>query len=379
MVTAQERYQVDTGLVQGLAWRISNSGWASPVRRYTQNIDNGTQKERTKYEVQAVLSQASALMASMLGRAYRQEHFAALEICRRFTIKDSSDFDVKKFRNLCLNDGVDAKWLDSDRWDVEIPQVMGGGNRMLELAEASELMERSEKFDPEAQQEIKHDYVLAVTNNPKKAARLAPLNAAPKVSDSAHDAQVSFGTLMLGVEMQPQEGINHADQIETLLGMMGKRIQVINQTGGVGKPEDVIGLQTVAKYIASHIQIIAQNPKEKARVKAYSDALSKLMNEVRAFAQRQAEAAKKNGNQMNPEVMAKIQGDIQELQVKLKGKEEATQQQLRHKEQKFQQGQRHKAAQAGLDLNIKTGQALADTHIKAASAAAQPPKNPTSE
>lgn len=378
MVKATDRYQVNIGLVEnltaGLKQRISENS-----SQYTQAPDTGTQKERTKYETQAVLAQAAALMSTMIGRAYRQEHFAALEIARRFTKANSQDFDVKKFQKYCIDDGVDPKYLNSDRWDVEVEQVLGGGNRTIEIAEATELVERLPLFDPNAQQEIKHDYVLAVTNNAKKANRLAPLDAVPKVTDAVHDAQQSFGTLMLGVEMDPKEGINHPEQVETLLKLMAQVIARINATGGVGTPQDVAGLQSVAKYIGKHIAIIAQDKNNKPKVKEYTDALSKMMNLVRAFVQRQAEEQQKQGGQPDPEVMAKIQGQIAELQSKLKINEAKAQQQLRHKEIKFRQQQNHADQKAANEIKVSTGKALAETAVNGMRAAAVPPPNPLEE
>lgn len=378
MVKADERYQVDAnlveGLVAGLKQKISENS-----SQYTQAPDTGTQKERTKYETQAVLAQASALMATMIGRAYRQEHFACVEIARRFGCKNSPDFDVKRFRQRCLDDGVPAKYIDSERWDIEVEQVLGGGNRTIEIAEATELVNRLQLFDPNAQQEIKHDYVLAVTNNSKKANRLAPLDAAPKVTDAIHDAQQSFGTLMLGVQMDPKEGLNHPEQIETLLKMMAQVIARINQTGGVGTPQDVIGLQAVAQYIGKHIQIMAQDEENKPKVKEYTDALSKLMNLVRAFAQRQEQAAQQQGQNQNPETMAKIQGQIAELQSKLKINEAKAAQSLRHKELKFQQQSRQTAVKAHQDIKIDASKALAETAVNGMRAGAKPPTDPTAE
>ena len=378
MVTAQERYQVNVELVDklkaGLKQNISENS-----SQYTQEADTGTQKERTKYEVQALLAQASALMSTMIGRAYRQEHFACLEIARRFSKKGSQDFDVKKFRKRCIDDGVDEKYINSELWDIEVEQVLGGGNRTMEVAEATDLVNHLPLFDPNAQQEIKHDYVLAITGNYKKANRLAPLDAAPKVTDAVHDAQQSFGTLMLGVDMDPKEGINHPEQIETLLKMTAQVIQRINQTGGVGTPQDVIGLQAVAKYIGKHIQILAQDKNNKAQVKTYTDALSNMMNMVRAFAQRQEEAAKQQQNNTNPETMVKIQGQIAELQSKIKINEAKSAQSLRHKELKFRQQMQHSDQKTASDIKNSAGKALAETAINGMRAAATPPKNPLEE
>jgi hypothetical protein len=379
MVKADERYQVNVGLVESLAASL-NQKISENSSQYTQAPDTGTKKERTKYETQAVLAQASALMATMIGRAYRQEYFAAMEIARRFAMKDSSDFDVKKFRQQCLDDGVPEQWLNSERWDIEVEQVLGGGNRTIEIAEATELVNHLQLFDPNAQQEIKHDYVLAITNNAKKANRVAPLNATPKVTDSIHDAQQSFGTLMLGVDMEPKEGLNHPEQVVTLLKMMAQVIGRINQTGGVGTPQDVIGLQSVAKYIGKHIQIIAQDENNKAQVKEFTDALSEMMNQVRAFAQRQQQAAQQqNGNKLDPETMAKIQGQIAEMQTKMKIQEQKAAQQLRHKELKFRQQTQHTDAKAANDIKLDTGKALADTAMSGMRNAAKPSPNPMAE
>lgn len=378
MVKAGDRYQVNIGLVQGLTASLKQK-ISENSSQYTQAPDTGTQKERTKYETQAVLAQAAALMSTMIGRAYRQEHFACVEIARRFANKNSLDFDVKKFRQKCMQDGVPEEFIDVDRWDIEVEQVLGGGNRTIEIAEATELVDKLPLFDPNAQQEIKHDYVLAITNNPKKANRLAPLDATPKVTDAIHDAAQSFATLMLGVDMDPKEGINHNEQVETLLKLMAQVIARINQTGGVGTPQDVAGLQSVAKYIAKHIAIIAQNKDNKAKVKEYTDALSSMMNLVRAFAQRQQEAAQQQGAQSSPETMAKIQGQIAELQTKLKIQEEKAAQSLRHKELKFRQQQNHANQKAASEIQISTGKALAETAVNGMRQGAQPPPNPLEE
>lgn len=375
LVTAQERYQVDANLVQGLMSNLKQRvGEASS--QYTQQVDNGTQKERTKFEVQAILAQTSALMASMLGRAYRQEHFADVEIARRFGRKDSEDTDVKKFRNLCIEDKVPEEYLNPDRWEIEVEQVMGGGNRMLEMAEASELMNRVHMFDPGGQQEIKHDYVLAVTNNPKKAARLAPLDAVPKVTDSVHDAQLAFGSLMLGVKLMPKEGVNHIEQIETLLGLMAQVVERIQQTDGVGTPTEVLGLQSVADYIGKHIMILAQNPDEKPRVKMYTDNLSAIMNEVRAFAQRQEEAAQQAAAQGDPAVQAKLAESKAKIELDAqKGQQDMALQREKHAqemelERERMNWEREKAQQ---QMAIDQGKALANTATAAMSAAAKPP------
>ncbi len=361
IVPASERYQVDGQLVNSLM-----AGFKQQIGEftsaYTQNLDAGTQKERTKFEVEAILSQISSLMSSILNRYYRQEQYAFNELCRRFTRNNSPDFDVKKFQQKCQVDGVPERWLNSDSWNIQVDQVLGGGNKMLELAQARELRAMRPELDPNAAQEVDRIYITALTNS-KLANRLVP-NVEGKTTPAMHDAAQSFGTLMMGVDMEPLEGVNHIEIIETLLRMIAQKVQQIGMSGGGGKPEDVTGLASVAKYIAKHIAILAKDENNKARVKAYADALGKIMNEVRAFAQRQAEAQQKQQPQISPETMAKVKGMMLMDSVKAKSKEAQTAQRLRHKELGFRQQQGQKVAQTMADININTGKALAEVHTQ---------------
>ncbi len=358
-VTAQERYGVDANLVEGLREEYGQLV-GNATSAYNQGSNQNQKDERqTKFEIQTLLMQASSLMQSLLSRAYRLENFAAMEMARRFTLKDSTDFDVKKFQVKCLAFGIPEKWMDIDRWEVEIEQTLGGGNRMMEIAQATQLMEKVNVFDPHAQAEIKHDWTLAVTNNAKKANRLAPPDAKPVVSDAIKQAESDFNTAMNGNAPEMREGLNHIEQIERLLKSIGGTIGFIQKSGNVGTPQQVAGLQLAAAFTAQHIQILAQDPAEKQRVKKYSDLLGKLMNLVKAFAQRQAEAAKKNGQQNG------AHGDVAADLIKAKTKAQistaAAMQKLRHGNLKLAAEQKRKDVANRAEIRRKNSQALAET------------------
>ena len=364
IVNSNERYKVDYNLVNTLQsqyrQRISEVSSA-----YTQQVNDGTQKERTKFETEAILSQISSFLSTMLTLAYNQEYFAYEEICRRITKPNSNDFLAKHVRSECIQAGVPAKYFNAERWNIRVEQVLGGGNKMLELAQARELYSMKPGFGPDAQRQVDRIRITALTDNAALAEELVP--RAPTISDSVHDAQNSFGTLMLGISMEPMEGFNHVEQVQTLLNMMAQVVQRIQQSGGVGTQQEVIGLQNVAEYIEKHIQIIAQDPNDKAIVKMFQDSLNKLMNFAKAFAQRQQEAAQASQqtqqNQLDPETIAKIKGMMLMDQTKARAKDAQTAQRLRHNEAKFQQQERLKGAKTVTDLNIQTGKALANTAL----------------
>jgi hypothetical protein len=360
-VTAAERYGVDANLVAGLkdeyATLVGNSTSA-----YTQSPANVMKNERqTKFEMQALMMQVSQLMQSLLSRAYRLETFSYREIARRFTLEKSTDFEVKKFQAKCMEAKIPRKWLDIERWDIEIEQTLGGGNRAMEVAQADTLMGKVNLFDPHAQAEIKHDWALAVTNNAKKARRIAPPDALPNVSDATKQAEVDFNTCMNGVPPEMREGLNHIEQITRLLKSMGAVIGNIQKSGGVGTPAQVQGLQLAAAVTEQHIQILGQDPEEKQNVKKFSDLLGKLMNFVKAFQQRQQEAAKKAQQQNGGGENGELAKDLIAAKTKSKISEATARQKMQHKNVSFAHEQKRKDVATKAEIRRQNAQAVAES------------------
>jgi hypothetical protein len=185
---------------------------------------------------------------------------------------------------------------------------------------------------------------MAVTANPNLARRISKLDSAPKVSDSVHDAELAFGTLMQGVPVSLKDGINRTETVDTTLRLMTMVVRQIMQGGGVGTQQQIIGLQLAAQYAGGHLQLIAQDPAEKQKVKEFGDVLGQIMNQVKAFAQRQAESQQSgpSGGEAAGEMAAtaaKLKGEVIKAQSKAQIAEAAAAQKRRHKEKQFVQKQ----------------------------------------
>lgn len=347
-VKREERYQFDPQLSQMLFASLRQHLGES-ASSYTQDIDSGTEKERTKFEVQALLAQTSALLSSLLNNAYVQAEFEYREICRRLCLEKTRDKDAIEFQKRCKERGVPAKWLNTERWEIKSESVMGGGSKQLELAAADKLMSVRQFMEPSAQQRVLHDLVLAVTDSSAKADELAPLKP-NKVTESVFDAALAWGSLMTGIPMPVREGDSHREVIETLLRMMAMKVQQIMGSGGVGTPQDVLGLLNANQYVAQHIALLEQDESEKQRVKAYGDMLGKLMNEVKAMAQRQEEAAAQQNGHIDPETQQKIQGQAAMTAQKLQAKQLADAQKLKTKDAQFRMKARHDMEKTRADL-----------------------------
>lgn len=306
-IPAGERWQVPAELM-GNGMEMNAKLMASNSRSYTQDFDfNAEASKETATRTMAKVNASSALTGSMLNKAYNLERFKYMEICRRFCMKDSSDSDVKKFRLACLKAGVPEDYLNSDRWEVAPVRVIGSGNKTLQVLMADKLMAIRPNLDPQAQKEVDRIYVLANTDDPRLERALVPEVAS--VSSSVIEAYQSFGTLMQGVPMPMEDGVNHEEVIQVLEQAMGGVIQRCMQTGGMATEEQITGFNTVAQNIGMHLQKFAQIKTNKAKAKQFGDALGKMMNEVKAFSQRLAEQKKKEqaNGQLDPADAAKIQ------------------------------------------------------------------------
>jgi len=322
-----------------------------------------------------------------------------VEIARRFCLPNSHDFDVKKFQTACIRDGVPSKYLDSSQWLIEVEQVLGNGNRAMELAEATELFANLGAFDPGFQQEIKHDWILAVTGNSKKAARGAPIDSKPDVSASVVDAQNKWGSLWVGAELNPVEGMNHTEQVTTLLGLMAAEIQKITQ-GRKPTTDDIIGFGSVAIFIAKHLKLMSADEKMAPLVKKLTNDLNQLMGIVKQIGDAVMQEQQQGAGGPDPETMAKVQGiqattqaKIQSSQIaaatkaknaqmssqlKLAQKQESHQQKLEQQTESHRMDEMMKAMSAKNDEQLKRMQAQNDILIARIEAALKPKEKPVS-
>jgi len=266
-------------------------------------------------------------------------------------MKNSPDPDAKRFRVACLSRGVPEEALEAARMNVQPVRVVGSGNKMMQVAMADKLMAIRGLLDPEGQKLVERIYILANSDDPSLAQQLVPDE--PGISKSVHDAQASLGTLLAGLPVTPEEGMNHAEYIEVWLHGMATVISRIEQTSNMGTPQDIVGLNNIGKHIQEHIQMLSQDPEAKEKVREYSDDLNQLMNVVKGFQQRLAESQQQGAqNQANGEAAAeaaKSQAQIQAIQsnaqVKNQIASESHAQKTAQRSLEFQQKMKQQAAE----------------------------------
>lgn len=358
-VRPEERWKVDSNLVMG-SMGMNRQSMQENSSSFTQDFDQEGSRDETATRTMAKVNATTALVGAMLNQAYNFQTPQYREIARRFSLPDSSDLDVKKFRVRCLKQGVPAGAINFDAWNIQPVRIIGSGNKLMASAIADKMMAIAARLDPTAQREVDRMYIAANSDDWGLADRLVPRQ--PVVTNTIHDTEIIFGAIMQGTRPEPLPGLNPAEVVETMMKQMGMKIQRIMQTDGVGTPADVEGLQACAQYTDAFIQMLAQDKNEKARVAAYSKQLGAMMNEVKGMAQRQQQAAQASAQAQpggDPKAQAQIEAAIMTAQTKAKISadaaaqkqaqkritfEEKTQMDAAKTQQKLQQDQQQHAA-----------------------------------
>jgi len=349
-LSPDERWQPNAQLIEmGMAQyqRIIEDNSSSYVQNQNFSRDR---TEKTKFQVQAEVNAMMTLVSAALQQSYRYKLSEYQEIFRRFMMPNSRDPDVREFRVRCLKRDIPEKMLVPEAWDLEPERVMGSGNKTLEMAIAQQLMEWRPAFGAEAQQQILRLSTLAITDDSALASALVP--ETKTVSDAAHDAMLAFGSLMVGGQVDFKPNANRIELAETLLGEMGLKVAQLNQAGGTATASEVLGLQNVGMTIAKLIAQIEMDKPERERAKRYNDALGKLMNLVKGFAQRLAEEMQsKNGDGgIDEETKAKIEAMLITAQAKAKNTAAAHAQRTAQRQAQFELEQQREDQRHALDM-----------------------------
>ena len=375
-VSQNDRWQINHNLVMG-TMADNRQQMNEAAAQFREGRDTGVQKEKTATEIMAEVNAANALVGTMLALAYTYQTGQYTEILRRFMDKNSSDPDVRKFRQRVLRQGVPAKVLDADMWTVDPEQVLGSGNKTLQIAMAEKLMAVRPLLDPEAQRDALRMYVQANSDDPRLADRWVPAKPI-MVTESIHDAELMIGPLMQGVQVQPRKG---QDPVQIVMGLMksfGEIMRRIQATSGMPSPSELAGLINVAMTIERYLQMASQDPANKEMVRQVGKQLAQMFQMLEQFhAQiQQAQAEQNGGANVDPKVAkelaltrAKVEGMQQLNMTKSQIEQQKAQARMSQSERMFQQRQRQSEEQHIGKLRGQLTQGQVDTTIKDAKAA----------
>jgi hypothetical protein len=341
-VKPNERFTPDYNILQ-MGFARYQKLLADNASSFSQDFEQSGQKEMTATETMARVNSINALVSGLLTLAYTYEEFKDAEMMRRACIKNNPDYIARRFRQLCLEDGIDdPKWFDSERMIITRERALGAGNKTMEMAIVKFLQDLRKNVGPDAQRRIDHISIESATDDASLAEELAPVEDQKTVSNSTHDAQLATDRLMRGLPFSDKKDMVYEDYVKTWLMDMGLLIKELVESGGMATPNDLRGFGNMAQEIKRFLGLMGQNEGDLERVKGYEQALNDLMNHVKAFEQRLQQqmkaAAKQNGKQgVDGKIAGQVQGQIILAQTKAKLQEARSAQRMEQDRQRTAQ------------------------------------------
>lgn len=376
-LTANERFTPDAQLIQ-MAFARNRQLMSDSSTSYTQQYDSGQQgssQGRTATETMAIVNSSQAMSSSIQEMGYTYETFKDREIFRRLCLKNSTDKMAREFRLCCLQDGIPEEMLDAEKWNIEPEQIVGGGNKTLQMATVGFLNQIRKNLPPEGQRLVDHISVEAATDQPDLAQEMAPLGEDTPISNSTNNAQQATQRIMAGLQYRAPKDAIFEDFVMVWLQDLGATIQKVFQRGGLPTIDEMLGMQNMVKHIGDFIGLMDQNEDEAEKVRQYQDALKQLDNHIKAFGQRlqqqmKASAAAGNGGQQgtDPKDMAKVQAMLLQAQTKARIAENSAASRTRQKQQQWEMDQRRKDMQIAADIQrdgVVTRHELMASRLKA--------------
>jgi hypothetical protein len=375
-VSQNDRWQINHNLVMG-TMADNRQQMNEAAAQFREGRDTGVQKEKTATEIMAEVNAANALVGTMLSLAYTYQKGQYTEIVRRFMRPNSTDPEVRKFRMRVIKQGVPPKALDPDLWDVAPEQVLGSGNKTLQIAMAEKLMAVRPLLDPDAQRDVLRMYVQANSDDPRLATRWVPTKPI-LVTESTHDAELMVGPLMAGVQVQPRKGQDPVQVVLSLMKSIGAILQRIQATTGLPTLSELAGLVNMAMTIQLYLQMASQDEASGDLVKGVTKELQAIFKLLQNFRQQIQQQQQQNGQNIDPKVQrelmltkAKVESMQAQAQTKAQIEMQKNQQRMAQSEARFRQDQRQKDAEHMGKLEKDLTQSQIDRTIQDAEAAAE--------
>ncbi len=361
-VTAQERYTPDSGLISLTGGRLA-SQVNDTATSYTSDWAKGeTGRELTATETMARVNSANALISGMMTLAYQYEEFKYQEIARRFSKRNHPH--AISFRKACIKKGVREEFLDSDRWIVKADQVIGAGNKTVEMAAVQVLQGIRKNLPPASQRRIDNITIASVTDQPELADSLAPLDEVQEPSKSGHDAELAADRLLSGLPFSFRTDMILEDYVKVWLRDLAIVLQRAMANQAAVTINDIAGYQNMANHIGKALQQMASDDEMKPKLRQYSDALGQLMNYIKGLAQR-ASQQQQGQPGVDPETVSKIQSDQMLAQEKARQSAISHAQKTAQRQVQFEKEEARKDRQAMADIHRSTAVLASDLQNEA--------------
>ena len=256
------------------------------LSQYRQSLNKPAGNPRTATEIQAIVSQQSAIGKTQLSRYYNQLDAFFEERYRRASNPNlnpitRSDKDAIEFQRRCKERGVPVQaMIDIDY--VEATRTVGQGSQFAKQQLLGSLLGLLGSLPEGGKINLLQDYIAAQVGQQMVDRYLPTQIQSAKAQDQAALAVLEHGSLRQGNMVVVTDTQNHIIHIDAHLAAANEAAGSIQQGGN---PQEItLFLQGIGQHVQDHLLRLSTDPTRKNEAEAYRQQLQILSDTIQQLA-----------------------------------------------------------------------------------------------
>lgn len=310
--------------------------------QYTTEAALNSQKERSKFEVQAQLESLSNINIAALSLFYSPWERLLKEMLRRCIRQDYYPEDpggeaVNDFKARCVERGVPIEAiLAIDVKRSKVVRAIGNGSSAARTSLFGQIFQLSQNFDPQGRRQVVRDMVRALAGV-EAADRYIPAEENQRPPMEAKIAFLENNQILNGEQVPVLPSELHVVQLPVHINKLQEIAQAADQ-GQIDLAQAAQVLVGLFQHASSHLEFIMGDPAAPQFKQALQQLGEVVNNAVKASEklarqQQEAQPQPEQGGELN----LSLEQKVVEAQAKLRFAEEKHAQEMRLKEEQTRQ------------------------------------------
>lgn len=299
------------------------------IQNKTGSYQANSSTPRTKFEVQAAISQGTKLSSAALNLFYEPWQRFLREVVRRvirplYLAAEPGGEEVADFIARCMRRGVPAEAVYGiDLGSVAAVRAIGAGSETNRLMAFDEFMQYMSAFDDTGKRNIMRDRVAARVGYDQVNRYIQPIGMESRPLPDEKVAELENNSFQMGLNVTVKPNENHLIHARVHNALITNMVQRID-AGELGLEQSVQQLVNLVQHQEQHLQLVQVDKTVEQEVAQYRADLQRSgefvyngMEKLKAASQKAGQTTAAQGS-----IDPKLQQQMQEHQIRMQMKQE---------------------------------------------------------
>lgn len=301
----------------------------STIQNKTGSYQANSNTPRTKFEVQAAISQGTKLSSAALNLFYEPWQRFLREVVRRivrptYLVAEPGGEEVSDFINRCTRRGVPVEAIFAiDIGSVSAVRAVGAGSETNRLMAFDEFMQMMSAFDDTGKRNLMRDRVAARVGYDQVNRYIQPIGMESRPLPDEKVAELENNNFQLGMNVSVKPNENHLVHARVHNALITDMVQRVDK-GEMALEQVVQPLVNLVQHQEQHLQLVQVDRTVEQEVAQYRAELQRSgefvyngMEKLKAASQKAGQSASEQ-----PSMDPKLQQKLSEHQLRMQMKQE---------------------------------------------------------